>query len=214
MFKRSSESREDARPTSAVPGAGHTSVVTNLGEQDILAVLDSDHDGLIQQVQAASAAGDASARAAACEQLVMQMVRHFVAEEQYLLPLYEEHLDGGAALAKAELDEHRGIEQRLRALEEMESSAEAVVPVLADITAALREHIDAQGVQFEALRSRCEPETLAELGEKVRGAEQVAPTRPRHAHPDSAALNKVVSLISGFVDRTRDAYTHRGVRGE
>jgi len=60
------------------------------------------------------------------------------------------------------------------------------------------------------LESACSPERLAHLGDEVLGAEQLAPTRPRSIAPSSPRLNKVASLVEGFVDHVRDHYTHRG----
>jgi len=64
---------------------------------------------------------------------------------------------------------------------------------------------------FTALESTCSAEHLAALGEGVLGAEQLAPTRPRTVAPSSAPINKITSLVAGFIDRVRDAYTRRGV---
>ena len=185
--------------------------MTQPAEQDIFAVLDSDHQALLALVDDATTAVDPNARSVACEQLVMELVRHFVAEEQYLLPLYDKHLPDGAELASTARAEHRRVEDELRRLEELESSAEAVGPVLADVAAALRAHIARQAAPFQALAQDLDPQVLIELGGEVRGAEQLAPTRPRLLHPESTSVNKALSLLRGYVDRARDAFSQRGV---
>jgi hypothetical protein len=142
----------------------------------------------------------------------MTVVRHFVAEEQYLLPLVRERLEDGGALSEAAFDEHRRVEDELRRLEDLEHSTTAARPVLADIEAALRRHIAGQDADvFPALRAGCDPGELHHLAGEILGSEQLAPTRPRLVRADSARVNKLLSLVAGYVDQVRDAYTHRGV---
>ena len=182
--------------------------------EDIFDVLDSDHQALLESVTVALATGDAELLPSRCEQLVMSVVRHFVAEEQYLLPLVRHSLANGEQAAKAAFEEHRIVETELRRLEDVEHTPTTARPVLADIEAAIRRHVTSQHDQlFPALRERCDPARLQALAEEIIGSEQLAPTRPRVVRAESPALNKIVSLVAGYVDQVRDAYTHRGVEG-
>lgn len=183
-----------------------------MADQSILDALDSDHRAIRELIARAQAETDPDELAALCEQLVMDVVRHFVAEEQYLLPLVRTHLGDGAEHSDAAFVEHAEIESLLRRLEDLERDADAVAALLDQVGAALDTHIDSQdGVLFEALRQSVEPAELIRLADEVIGAEQLAPTRPRDLRPESPAVNKLVSLVSGWVDHVRDSYTHRGV---
>ena len=180
-------------------------------ESDIFDVLESDHRALIELLSE-SAVGDDALSPSHCERLVMQVVRHFVAEEQYLLPLVRDQLPGGEQASEVAFDQHRVVEDQLRRLEDLEHSADRARPILNEIDVAIRDHINTQHEQlFPALRESCDPSQLRRLADEVLGAEQLAPTRPRAVRPESAAVNKVVSLVAGYVDHARDAYSRRGV---
>jgi hemerythrin-like domain-containing protein len=183
-----------------------------MSTQDILAVLDSDHRAIEELIEQARAETDPEKLAALCEQLVMDVVRHLVGEEQYLLPLVRENLGDGDEHSKAAFAEHQAIEHQLKRLEDLERDRTAVLPVLDETAELLGRHMARQDdALFTALRSAVPAEELDRLGDEVIGAEQLAPTRPRDLRPESPALNKVVSLVSGWVDHVRDSYSHRGV---
>ncbi|WP_326715769.1 hemerythrin domain-containing protein [Streptomyces sp. NBC_01474] len=50
------------------------------------------------------------------DELTVELVRHSVAEEQYLYPAVREHVDGGDALADKELEDHAEAERLLKDL--------------------------------------------------------------------------------------------------
>ena len=85
-------------------------------ESDIFDVLESDHRALIELLSE-SAVGDDALSPSHCERLVMQVVRHFVAEEQYLLPLVRDQLPGGEQASEVAFDQHRAVEDQLRRLD-------------------------------------------------------------------------------------------------
>lgn len=147
------------------------------------------------------------------EQLVAELVRHFVSEEQYLFPTVRKRLPEGDALADRGFDRGRAMEAQLRQLEDTDDLPR-MVEVLGEIRASFARHVEEQEAEFSLLAEACTDAELAELGEGVLGAEQLAPTRPRSVAPEAPALNKVVSLISGFVDQVRDHYSGRGVERE
>jgi hypothetical protein len=51
---------------------------------------------------------------------------------------------------------------------------------------------------------------LGDLGEKIRRAKAMAPTRPHPAAPDTPPANKLLAPGAGLVDRARDFVTGRG----
>jgi iron-sulfur cluster repair protein YtfE (RIC family) len=177
--------------------------------QSITDSLRSDHDAITRLVDdATTPAGTAAVR----EQLVMELVRHFVAEEQYLYPEVRQVLPDGDAIADAAFGEHRECEKTLRALEGDDLTAEHVASTLGAVRATFARHVQGQhATLFPALERGCPPIRLAELGADVRGAEQLAPTRPRAVASAAPALNKIESLVEGFIDHVRDAHSRRGV---
>ncbi|MDQ6848589.1 MAG: hemerythrin domain-containing protein [Actinomycetota bacterium] len=152
--------------------------MTETGSFSIVSILGSDHESIAELLDEPSARQDGERGDVARDQLVAELIRHFVAEEQYLFPALREHVAGGAEMADAEFARDRVLEQQ------------AVVV---------------------SLGQACDAATLAELGEGALGAEQLAPTRPRLIAPSSAPVNKVTSLVVGFVDQVRDHYSRRGI---
>jgi hypothetical protein len=179
--------------------------------QSILDGLRSDHRAISALLADPAATGESHEAGAIREQLVMTMVRHFVAEEQYLYPLMREHVDGGSEQVDAQFTRDRNCEQHLKRLEAHGITAAGIGEVWTEVGWLFTEHVEAQDPVFTELDRTVDAETLAELGEGVRGAEQLAPTRPRSHPTEDPAANKITSLVEGFVDRVRDAYSHRGV---
>jgi hemerythrin-like domain-containing protein len=176
--------------------------------ETILDVLVSDH-------RAIRALLDEVSDVASREQLVTLLVRHFVAEEQYLYPLVAERLEGGEQTSAEAFAEHRATEHELKILERSDAPRPEIAAALAAVRQRFDEHADSQqSVLFPALAAACEPGELAALADEVLGAEQLAPTRPRTVAASSPALNKFESFVEGYIDHVRDSYSHRGVSPE
>jgi hypothetical protein len=186
--------------------------VTEQDRETIIDSLRSDHRAITELLTSPAIADTTEEALAARERLVMSLVRHFVAEEQYLYPTVLD-LDDGPASAKAEhqLAADRELENHLRALEEPQLTPALMADVLSRVRTDFAAHVAAQEELFGVVAQRCSPDTLAELGADVRGAEQLAPTRPRRIVPRAETANKIVSFVEGFLDHARDYYRHRGV---
>jgi hypothetical protein len=177
----------------------------------MLEALRSDHRAITAMLDDPAASSASDEAKTAREQLVMNLVRHFVAEEQYLYPVVRRYVPDGDALAESGFTRDRSCEHQLRRLEEPHPTTESISTVWTDIRAAFTAHVKDQESLFSTLATTCSAAQLAELGEGVLGAEQLAPTRPRPVALESPSANRVLSLVEGFVDRVRDAYTHRGL---
>jgi hypothetical protein len=140
------------------------------------------------------------------EQLCADLVRHFVAEEQYLLPAVRDHLPDGDNTFEASFAEHRQIEELLRKLDHDDTNDEQIGAALGELSDAVDAHVVAQEAHaLPALVQAVDADELAELGEGVLGAEQLAPTHPRAFAPKSATVSKVTSWLAGLVEKSLDA---------
>ncbi|MFD9591208.1 hemerythrin domain-containing protein [Kitasatospora sp. NPDC059973] len=145
------------------------------------------------------------------DQVTIELVRHSVAEEQYLYPAVREHLDGGDALADREIEDHRQVEDLLKQLEDLRTDDPTMGSVLRQLMDEVSAHVEDEETNlFPMLRTACTPEQLDDLGDKVRRAKAMAPTRPHPAAPDSPTASKLLGPGVGLVDRARDFVTGRG----
>jgi hypothetical protein len=178
--------------------------------QSMTDALRSDHRAIAAELVDPAATSNTEEAAATREQLVMNLVRHFVAEEQYLYPEVRDRLEHGDDIAETNFAADRAMEAKLKQLEDSDLTPERLAALWADLHAAFEAHTGRQDGIFAALESADSADRLDHLGDEVLGAEQLAPTRPRSIAPSSPRWNKVVSLVEGYVDHVRDHYEHRG----
>jgi hemerythrin len=170
------------------------------------AVLRSDHAAILRglaelRTVEPSGAGEHFA------QLTADIVRHFVAEEQYLLPTVRERLDNGHKISDLEFAEHESIEKILRELDNEEDADDKQVEgTVSALQHAMAEHARRQEQELlPQVVAKVDQATLAELGEGALGAEQLAPTHPRAFVPKSATVSKVTSWLEGLVEKSLDS---------
>jgi hemerythrin superfamily protein len=145
------------------------------------------------------------------DQVIMELVRHSVAEEAYLYPAVREHVAGGNALADKEIAEHAEAEETMKRLDGLDPADMGFEPALSQLMREIREHIRGEEDDlFPRLTAACSRDELDRLGHKVRVMKRIAPTRPHPSAPDKPPMNKLVGAPTGLVDRMRDALTGRG----
>ncbi|MFI9611883.1 hemerythrin domain-containing protein [Streptomyces sp. NPDC052023] len=145
------------------------------------------------------------------DQVTMELVRHSVAEEAYLYPAVREHVPNGDAMADEEIEDHAKAEQIMKDLEGCDAGDPEFDRLISMLMTEIRAHLaDEEENLFPALRAACPPQALDELGDKVRQAKKMAPTRPHPSAPDTPPLNKLLAPGAGLVDRVRDALSGRG----
>ncbi|RKE23486.1 hemerythrin domain-containing protein [Streptomyces sp. TLI_171] len=145
------------------------------------------------------------------DEVTIELVRHSVAEEQYLYPAVREHVQGGDGLADKEIEDHAKVEKMLKKLEQMDTGDPQMTPLLHQLMDEVSAHVqDEEQNLFPMLAMACTPEQLNDLGDKVRRAKSMAPTRPHPAAPSSPTASKLLAPGAGLVDRARDFVSGRG----
>lgn len=145
------------------------------------------------------------------DEVTIELVRHSVAEEQYLYPAVREYVEDGDRIADKELEDHSRIENLLKQLEKTKADDPQMSPLLQQLMEEVATHVeDEENSLFPMLRQACSSEMLGDLGEKVRRAKAMAPTRPHPAAPDTPLASKLLAPGAGLVDRARDFVTGRG----
>ncbi|KOG42260.1 hemerythrin domain-containing protein [Streptomyces decoyicus] len=179
---------------------------------DVVAELTTDHrevDELFEQFDDAPPGGEDRKRLV--DALTIELVRHSVAEEQYLYPAVREHLEGGDALADKELEDHARVERLLNDLQQREATDEDFDRLVRELRTEVTAHVeDEENDLFTQLRKGVHPYVLEELGDKIRQAKKTAPTRPHPAAPSTPPANKLLAPGLGLVDRVRDYVSGRG----
>jgi len=176
------------------------------GLDTIDSVLRSDHAAIRRVLADLRGTTDAHATGDLFEQLSADVVRHFVAEEQYLLPAVRHRLSDGDATSRAAFAEHEHIESLLKKLDNDDTTDERIGHALDALETALNTHIEAQDSGLlPALVSASNEAELIELGQGVLGAELLAPTHPRSFVPKSATLSKITSWLTGLVEKSIDS---------
>jgi len=178
---------------------------------NVIAELTVDHrevDELFVRIDAQPAGG--ARRRELADELTVELVRHSVAEEQFLYPAVREYVAGGDALADKELEDHAGVERLLKDLEGRDADDDQFDVLVAKLKSEVTEHVrDEETRLFPLLAAACTPQALEELGDKIRTAKKTAPTRPHPAAPSTPPGNKILGAGIGLVDRARDLLTGR-----
>lgn len=99
---------------------------------------------------------------------IAELVRHAVAEEQHLYPVFREYLDDGDELADEELDEHGEMEQAMRYMERLAADDPELRPAFDELVDLVAQHVyEEESEALPRLHQACPPETLIDLGERM-----------------------------------------------
>jgi hemerythrin superfamily protein len=181
-------------------------------EADMISLLIEDHRELERMfVDLESGQGGPEHRRDLADQVIIELVRHSVAEEEYLYPTAREAVLRGDELAEREIGDHVAAEQVMKSLERVDAGDPAFDHLVTQLIADIRAHVaEEERELFPLLREACTQEELIDLGTKVRRAKKLAPTRPHPSTPDSPPFNKLLAPGTGLVDRLRDTLSGRG----
>lgn len=183
----------------------------NEQQRDLVDVIVDDHRDVEEVFTELERPGlAAERRKRLVDHAITELVRHSVAEEQFMYPAARRVLEDGDAVAEHEIAEHAEAERVMKELE----GADPTVPRYAELVRTLiddiRHHVqEEESDLLPRLREACSREELVDLGEKVLAAKESAPTRPHPAAPDTPPANRLLDPGVGMIDRMRDALVGR-----
>jgi hemerythrin superfamily protein len=189
--------------------------MTTAGQRDLIEVLIHDHrevEAMFAELE--TGAVDLQRRREVADAVIAELVRHSVAEEQYLYPAARRVLPDGDELADHEIREHAEAEETMKSLEGLDAGDPAFDHTVATLIRQIRHHLQEEGNLFPRLRAACSRDELRELGHKIELAKKIGPTRPHPSAPDTPPWNKVLAPGAGLVDRVRDALSGRATGPE
>lgn len=144
------------------------------------------------------------------DHIITELVRHSVAEEQYLYPAARKELSDGDRIADHEIQEHFEAESVMKEIEGLDAESEDFDRLVRQLIDDIRHHVtEEERDLFPRLRKACSEQDLRELGDKIVQAKRSAPTRPHPSAPDKPPANFVMDPGAGMIDRMRDALSGR-----
>jgi len=178
---------------------------------DLVSVIVADHRA-VERVfdELESRTGTAAHRRDLADHAISELVRHSVAEEQFMYPAVREWLPGGDDIADHEIAEHAEAERVMQDLDGVDPAEPRFDELLGKLISEVRNHVAEEEAELlPRLAETCSPERLRDLGRKVSAAKRVAPTRPHPSAPDRPPANLLLAPGTGLVDRVRDALSGR-----
>jgi hemerythrin-like domain-containing protein len=187
---------------------------------DVFEVLTADHSSVKTMLTALEGSSDSAvrgseavqaARRQVAEQLVITTSQHEAAEEQYFWPAVRNQLGNGNQLAGQAIAQETEAKEVLDKIDKLDAGDAEFDQLIAEFIPAARQHIEFEESQvWPDLRQALSPLQVQELGEKIRKAEERAPTRPHPGTPASPAALKTAGPVIAAVDKLRDAVSGRG----
>lgn len=186
--------------------------MTTAKHQDLVDAIVTDHRAAQAVFAEIEGSSDPGLRRELVEHVIAELVRHSVAEEQYLYPTAREVLPDGDRIADHEIAEHTEVEQVMKAIEKADATGPEFDRLVRQLIDDVRHHLrDEEDDLLPRLRAACDPEELRALGRKFEQSKRLAPTRPHPSSPSTPPANKILGPGMGLIDRIRDALTGRDV---
>lgn len=177
---------------------------------DVVDILTADHRDMIALIEQIESTADPEERRSLADAVTAEVMRHSVAEELFVYPVYERKVPRGTDEVGHDKSEHQEIEETLKKLEDVDSQDPGFMTLVGELKALLNHHADdEESDQFPKLREHLRIDELVDLGRKVEAAKEVAPTRPHPGSPHSELFHMTLGPGVGMVDRLRDALSGR-----
>ena len=171
--------------------------------QGIIEALRNDHDEMREMfAELETATGEH--RRDLFHQLLSELVRHEVAEEEILRPVSKR--DAGEEIANARNREESKAEELLKEMEKLDPSTAEFTLKLATLRQEVESHAAAEETQeFPQVEAKESPERLAKMARVYEAAKMAAPTRSHPSTPNTPVANMMVGPFAAVLDRSRDA---------
>ena len=184
-------------------------------QQDVIEVLTHDHrevEQMFQQLEGLRGQTDEASkkrRKELVDQVIIELVRHSVAEETQVYPQVQAKVS--AEEAERAKHEHSEAEETMKALDGMDPDDPQFEAQLETLMREIREHVaEEEGEMFPHMRTVFSEQELVELAGKVQQVKKIAPTHPHPAVPNERGPRLAAGPEAGLFDRARDAVTGRG----
>lgn len=139
------------------------------------------------------------------DQVREMLARHETGEEMIVRPLTRGAPDGDA-VADARMAEENEAKEVLADLEKMDVDSPEFVEKFTEFRQSVLDHAEAEERdEFPLLRQNTDPDALVKARDRVKRAEEMAPTHP-HPSAKTTTANYVAGPFAAMLDRARDAF--------
>lgn len=181
--------------------------------QDLISLIMRDHRD-VEQVfsELEDRTADPGLRRQLADHVIAELVRHSIAEEEYVYPVARKRLSNGKELADRELRELSEAELMMKQLEGLDATDPKFDQLLGHLRDNIRHHVAEEETELlPGLRSALNEQELAKLGRKAAHAKRTAPTRPHPQTPDRPLADHILAPGEGMIDRIRNKFSGRRV---
>ncbi|CAN5807794.1 hemerythrin domain-containing protein [soil metagenome] len=144
------------------------------------------------------------------DRVIKELAIHAAIEELVFYPAVKGVSEELTEHTLESLEEHHVVKWLLSELEGMEPTHERFTAKMTVLMENVRHHVEEEEDEFfPEVRKAFGRNDLVELGDMLKQAKKTAPTRPHPRSPDEPPGIAVAGLVSGLVDRVRDATRQR-----
>ena len=176
-------------------------------------VLKRDHEtveGLFTKFEAAGPRAHKTKRDLV-DRMIKELSIHAEIEEMVFYPAVREALpEDEHDIVLESLEEHHVVKLVLSELEHMPAEHERFDAKVTVLIENVRHHVEEEEQEmFPDVAKRLDADVLEDIGKALTEAKKYVPTRPHPSAPDEPPGNQLGGVVSGLLDRVRDAVTGR-----
>ncbi len=178
---------------------------------DAIALLKADHRSVEKLFKEFEAAGERAfaTKAKVVSSIITELSVHADIEELLFYPAAAKAAAHTKPMVLESLEEHLSVKRLLADVEKMEASDERFDAKVTVLIEQVRHHVrEEEDDLFPKVTSGLSPERLEELGDELDMARATAATHPHPHAPDTLPGKAVAGVVSGVIDRARDAAEH------
>ncbi|KAL3447185.1 hypothetical protein BJX65DRAFT_295847 [Aspergillus insuetus] len=138
---------------------------------------------------------------------VWELARHAVGEELVVYPAFEKHIQGGAAMAQKDREEHQKVKEQLKTFQELDPAHQDFLPTLDTLMENLTEHIKEEEnedlVYLEESLSEHDSQSLSKAFNRTK---IFIPSRAHPHAPNRPPFETAVGLMTAPFDQVADLF--------
>ena len=174
---------------------------------DAITMLKEDHKTVEQLFKRFEKAGDRAfaEKRKIADQVVEALSKHAAIEEQVFYPVARATVPDTEDVVLESLEEHHIVKWVLSELDGMDPTDERFDAKMTVLMENVRHHVKEEEQEFfPKVRAELDRNALAELGQAMETAKEMAPSHPHPRSPDTPPGNLAAAASAGVVDRIGD----------